>query len=620
MSLNVSPPFMPLVAIVSAPASGRCSVLLFFVAVTVFFTCIFGPGVCAGETTIQYNVALEGVPDKKLRSDLKAASQLLALKDHPPATVSILNRRAQGDVPSFIDIFRGQGYYDVDVHFEIDEAKKPVLVTYHFEPGPVYRFASVELKLTTAEELARLKLPHPEDLGLKQGRPARAATVLDAQKKIEEKLKKTGYPFARVDEKRVVVDHETKEVSVTFLVTSGPPARFGSTSVTGLESLDEKFVLGKIPWRRGEKFDSDLVSEFQRRLTRTNLFSQVQITHADSLTNDGELPISVKVSERKHRTVSIGARYYTDEGPGGKVSWENRNLFHGGERLAFSATASLLGYAGEASYTKPEFLRNDQTITLDSKLGYDDTNEYKGQNLDSIVIVERRFDREENRLGLGPGLRLERVTEKARNITDEFGLLYLNSYFNWDTTDNLLDPSRGGRLTLKLNPYYDTVGSNTGFVKAFGNYSRYFKLWDSPSIVLATRAALGFIAGADRDAIPADLRFYAGGGSSVRGYPYQSLSPLLGTTPLGGGSLVELSFELRTRVSDRFGVAAFLDGGEAFKTPYPDFSEPLRWGTGMGVRYYTPFGPLRLDVATPLDRRPGVDGYIQVYISLGQAF
>jgi translocation and assembly module TamA len=126
--------------------------------------------------------------------------------------------------------------------------------------------------------------------------------------------------------------------------------------------------------------------------------------------------------------------------------------------------------------------------------------------------------------------------------------------------------------------------------------------------------------GASRDAIPADERFYAGGGGSVRGYPFQSVGPVEGDEPLGGRSLFELSTELRIKVTDRIGLVAFLDGGTAFETTSPDFSEDLRWGTGLGIRYFTPIGPFRLDVGVPLNRRPEIDDSFQIYVSLGETF
>jgi translocation and assembly module TamA len=146
------------------------------------------------------------------------------------------------------------------------------------------------------------------------------------------------------------------------------------------------------------------------------------------------------------------------------------------------------------------------------------------------------------------------------------------------------------------------------------------KLMSRPDLIFASRAALGLISWAGRDAVPADLRFYSGGGGSVRGYAFQTLGPLEDDEPVGGASLLELNTELRVKVTKQFGFVVFLDGGTAFEPAYPDFGERLRWGAGAGVRYYTPFGPLRLDVAAPLDRRPGVDAGYQFYLSLGQAF
>ena len=137
---------------------------------------------------------------------------------------------------------------------------------------------------------------------------------------------------------------------------------------------------------------------------------------------------------------------------------------------------------------------------------------------------------------------------------------------------------------------------------------------------MAGGANVGAIVGAERNEIPADERFYAGGGGSIRGYAYQTVAPLSGTDPIGGRSIFELSLELRLKLTEQFGLVTFLDGGNAFTSQTPDFRESLLWGTGLGFRYYTPIGPLRLDVAFPLDRREGIDDSFQVYVSLGQAF
>jgi translocation and assembly module TamA len=164
------------------------------------------------------------------------------------------------------------------------------------------------------------------------------------------------------------------------------------------------------------------------------------------------------------------------------------------------------------------------------------------------------------------------------------------------------------------------LGSDVSFFKGYGSYSHYLTLLKHPFLVFAGRAALGSMSGVDTNSIPADIRFYAGGGGSIRGYAFQSVSPLLDGDPVGGRSLLEFSAEFRLRITQTLGLVAFLDGGSAFDSVYPDFDTSLRWGTGGGVRYFTPIGPLRVDVGVPLDRREGLDDAFQVYISLGQAF
>ena len=174
---------------------------------------------------------------------------------------------------------------------------------------------------------------------------------------------------------------------------------------------------------------------------------------------------------------------------------------------------------------------------------------------------------------------------------------------------------------MNVTPYWDLTQGDNGFVKTLFTGATYFQFLERPSVVWAVRGAYGMISGSSRADIPADKRFYAGGGGSVRGYPYQTVGPLDDDDkPLGGRSLLELSNELRYRVTETIGVVAFLDGGAAYAEQIPDFDKSFLWGAGLGLRYYTSFAPLRLDVAVPLDKRPGVDDAFQIYVSIGQAY
>ncbi|MBN2125566.1 MAG: BamA/TamA family outer membrane protein, partial [Deltaproteobacteria bacterium] len=220
--------------------------------------------------------------------------------------------------------------------------------------------------------------------------------------------------------------------------------------------------------------------------------------------------------------------------------------------------------------------------------------------------------------GAGLGLKTSRVTQTAEE--ERYSLAFLPMNLEWDTSNDLLDPSRGGRLGMEAIPFLDVSGEGLDFIKNRARYARYFQVSESPWVVLAGRATAGAISGAGRDEIPADERFYAGGGGSIRGYAYQSVGPYRDGNPVGGSSLLELSLELRTKVSDRLGMVAFLDGGGVFKELNPDPEEELLWGSGLGFRYFTPIGPLRFDVGVPLDRREGIDDAFQIYVTLGQAF
>ena len=200
-------------------------------------------------------------------------------------------------------------------------------------------------------------------------------------------------------------------------------------------------------------------------------------------------------------------------------------------------------------------------------------------------------------------------------------MLSLPLHFDWDSSGNLLDPSRGGRVILQLAPFQDIETTDLNFLKSRITATRYLRLLKAPSLVLAGRASLGVINGTSLLDIPPDERFYAGGGGSIRGYAYQSVGPLdEGDDPIGGRSVLELSAELRFMLTDRIGMVTFLDGGSAFASTFPDSSEDLQWAAGLGFRYFTPIGPLRLDVGFPLDRRTEIDDAFQIYVSIGQAF
>jgi translocation and assembly module TamA len=597
--------------------SARSSLFLLFLASSIFLSLYAIPQALSAAGSIRYTTVIEGLADSALLSEMKSISDTFALQDRPPPSLGLLLKRVDEDKKLFSRFLRAQGYYAATVTAEVDGETTPVHVVFRIDRGPSFVIGSVDFRLSRQDSTHPLKMPKPEEIGLRFHEPFTSAKVLEAQAKLLTNLKTQGYPFPNVTDRRIVADHATNSVSVTLSIDLGSFAEFGPLKIKGLESVKEQTVRSMVPWKEGEAFDSRLIEKAQRKLRASGLFSIVRVETAREPDEQGQVPITITIEERKHRSVGGGVSYQTDEGPGANASWENRNLFGGGEKLGLKATYSNFTLSAEGGLLKPFFLRPDKTLRLWTKIARDTPDAYTSNYIQSGLGVSRDITES---LHVGAGIQFKRSEVTQLGVTNQYSYFSFPLSLQYDTSNELLDPSRGSRLGLELAPYEDFCGPAPPFVKSTGRLIQYIPLLKAPSLVFAGALAAGVIAGADAEEIPADERFYAGGGGSIRGYPYQTVGPLVSGVPVGGRSLVACSLELRLKLTEHFGLVGFLDGGNVYESIYPDFSEPFLWGTGAGLRYYSPVGPFRLDVAFPLDRRPGIDDSFQIYVSLGQAF
>jgi translocation and assembly module TamA len=564
-------------------------------------------------------VTVSGVAGSELRNAAESVLDTVTLRvDRPPASLGMLRQRVEGDVPRILGVLRSEGYYGAQVTASVDEGRKPVRVSFQVDLGPAYLIKEVHIESIVDTNAVPAKLPEAADIGLSPGGIAKAGTVLDGEAKLLTLLKDKGYPFARVEGREVVVDHADHSMSVRLRVDPGPRAAFGPTTITGLQSVDASVILNKVSWGEGDPYQGSRLDQLRKKLAATGLFSSVQVTPGETVDETGRVPVTVAVTEGKHRSVSAGVGYRTDEGLGANVSWEHRNFLHQGERLALTGKVSGITRALETTFREPTLGREDQWLNYTLRLAEDRPDAYRSRNLAGSLILERELTRGLI-IGGGVGAKASDVSQDGGD--EKFLLVSLPLTLGWDGTDDLLDPKRGTRLALRVAPYQDVTNDDPRFIKARVSTSHYLQVVSDPSLVLAGRGALGVIEGTSRLSLPADERFYVGGGGSVRGYRYQSVGPLEDDKPTGGTSFLELSLEARLRVSERLGLIAFLDGGTAFAGgPFSSDEGEIRWGSGMGLAYYTPIGPFRLDVAVPLNRRQGVDESFQIYVSLGQAF
>lgn len=571
----------------------------------------------AGDEGLAYKVNFQGIADKELLSDIQSVSDAYNNIDNNIASSYLLEKMAEADRETFLQLLKARGFYRASVMSEINAEDIPLELTYIFQTGDHFIIKSVGLEFSNDPGDEAPKLPSAKRLGLTPDQPFSSQAVLDGQDILIGIIRSKGFPLVEISDRDVIVDHQDQSVSVTFSIDTGPKAFFGKTTISGLSGVKESFVAGKVPWKEDDIFNGNLLEEAKKNISDTGLFASVRIIEGKEIDESSRMPIEIEVTERKFKSVGLGVNYLTDMGPGVKVSWENRNIFHKGEKLSTYIELSDYNTASETSFRKPDFFINDQSLRLSLRISDERLEAYESKSIISSGFIDRELT---DVYSIGAGTTIKSSTTIQLDSSESINLLSYPFYFDMDKTNDLLDPVRGRRLSLQLTPYYQISDEHITFGKALISYKHYIRVSRSPLVVIAAGVTASLLRGAPRDDIPVDERLYAGGGGSIRGYPYQSVGPLSEGEPVGGKALFESSLEVRLRISERFGLAAFLDGGSAFEDKMFSEGQPLRWGTGMGFRYYTPVGPFRLDVGIPLDKREGIDDPYQVYISLGQAF
>jgi len=594
---------------------------------------------------VPYTVEIEVVDAPSgLRSDIIAASNLESLKNQPPAGAAGLVRRAIADQDRIVAALYSAGYYggtisitlsgnrpDTPNIFDIVEAARrsgPVPVRIVVNPGPQFTFGAVRLiDARTRQPLA--DAPSLRALRLEPGEPARADAIVAAEGRLSDHYRALGFPFAKVVNKDIVADHATQKLNVTLPVDLGRRAVFGRFTVSGADFLTPGFIEERIDIAPGEPYSPERLAALRRRLTKIEAIGSVRIIEADHLDPDGSLPVHIEVGDRPARYVGFSAKYSNTDGSSVNAFWGHRNLFGGGETLRLDATASWFGtkseavpdadpfgYRLQAAFMKPGIFTADDDFLAQVAALREVTNAYVREGFTATAGVRRRFS---DQFSMQVGVDFEDSTVQDADSIGDYFIVGIPVDATFDNTDSPLDPSRGFRISATVEPFAYLGDSGAGPVMAKGSISAYHAFDEDKHFIIAGRAAAGSLIGADLNDVPAQRRFYVGGGGSLRGYEFQSASPTNAYgTIIGGLSFFEASAELRWRVTDTIGIVPFFDMGAAFSSEVPDFSG-LKYSAGIGLRYYTGIGPLRLDFAVPLNPGPN-DGSYGIYISLGQSF
>ncbi len=581
--------------------------------------------IAAGRAEVRYRTKIEGAAPSNLADLFDQVSQLRALENRPPPSGEALRRRAEADLGRLADAAHSLGYWDAHFSYDIDIAEKPAQVTVKVTPGPLYHVASVTV---LGPEGKPLELPaNTAPLPLKTGEPARTEPVVATENALLADLADHGHPFAKIEKRDVVIDNTARSMAVTYIVAPGPGVRFGAAEITGLKTLNPAYVERRLRWQAGGIYNAREVEETRRALIETGLFSTVRIFPEAELANPGLATVRIEATERPHRTIGAGVGYNTSQGAAARVYWENRNLFGNAEDLRLSATGGQQVYALNGNFRRPDFLVTRQDLLATAEIADYTPTAYHSRRALATLGLERSFTKN---LVAGLGVQLEKANVQeladvssiitAAQRTQRYALVALPGYVRIDTTDNLLAPTRGYRAQLSVTPAHIFSSADLNYVTNFVSASSYWAPGSNARAVLAGRTALASLDGPGLFELPADQRIYVGGGGTIRPYAYQTAGPLApNNDPIGGKSSLVLNLEARVKVTSTIGVVPFLDAGSYYETSYPQLGHRLFYGVGLGLRYYTAFGPLRLDLATPLYRRSS-DAPIQVYISLGEAF
>lgn len=577
---------------------------------------------------ISYDVKFEGQIPPETLTLLKSASQLVSLQKSPPNTSAALRHRAEMDIPNLLKVLQSQAYYNATVTLTDDFDTSPAVIFFHINPGPVYPLVTFQLIAAPCEQDTEQRTPTSQkfpiekirlkSLGIELGRPAFPKTILDAEDKLLLYMAKKGYPLATIKKREVVADQSIQSISVTLIVDSGPPAYFGLTTITGQKNIHNDFFLKKIFWKEGELYDPAKVEKTQRALEASRLFSSINISHGEELTSNAELPMMIEVVESKHRSIGFGVSYTTIWGAGINFEWENRNIRNLGEKLSFNSDLRELLKKTTLRYVKPDFLRPSQDLILQTELQHEKTKGWTESSYSLSGSIERQLNA---RLRFSYGAMYKRLRDTHAAVNGAYNLFKIPLYLRWSTADDLLDPTRGITVNLKVIPSLQLIKKPFGYCVNLCTASFYHSLTKNHQYILALRASAGSIMGSSRHMIPTSERFYEGTENSLRGYRYMTVSPLNEHhKPIGGRSLAALTTELRGRMTENFGWVAFYDVGNVYEALLPELNRKLFTSIGCGVRYYTPVGPLRFDIAFPLSPRRHLDRRFQIYLSIGQAF
>jgi len=563
--------------------------------------------------------------------------------DAPARSLAQARRRVEAAAKSSRSVMRSLGYYEADIRAEVIETKSEARAVNDDTDDAVRRPPQAVLYIKTGKQFTYGNLDVTYEDGppvdpavikdaieIKSGDMAEAARVVATELRLVNKLQSEGYPDAKALPRKAVVDHATKKMNVTYNLATERRTRFGEIEQTGSAYLTKGFPKMIAPFESGEMYSAKKINRLASRVIGTGVFDSATATLADGGVENADGTITrnviLNVEQGAINTVSAEVGYSTSDGSGLDVTYERRNFIGFAQTLTMNARLKTNEIGAGVAYNVPYAWREDREWDLSADAAILDTEAFDGERVLANTLVTQKFSRK-FRVGVGLGLEASKFDQEGVETTAYLVEGLARAVL--DTRDSLLNPVRGFNIEGSVIPTYNFGDESGTFTTLTLDASTYKRV--SEKFVLAGRVGTGTILSKDFETVPQNRRFYAGGGGSVRGYAYQSISPREVTNfinadgdpdtlteLIGGRTLLEGSAEVRYKGDGPIGYVGFVDAGTVSR-PQVSGLDDVRVGAGVGVRYYTNFAPFRADIAIPLNPQSG-DADFQIYISIGQAF
>ncbi len=558
-----------------------------------------------------------------------------------------LSRRGREDLARLTQIMRLYGYYDAEIVQSVVGPEggtasagglanggaapafdpKKAVVRFDVVPGPQYTLDEIALgDVDVAANGAALR----EAFALRRGDPVNSDRITLGRTQLDRALGETGYAFAKVGEPALVIDHEARLGDLAVPVTTGGVYAFGAVRSLLPDYLSSRHLQRIARFDPGDPYRRTLVDDLRQAILATGLVSSVTLQPREAarpdVTEPGVIDFDVAMVKAPQRTIAGLVGFASGEGFRVEGSWEHRNFFPPEglvrARAVVGTREQLLGF----TIRKSNFRARDQALTGDLFAQTRQTDAFNSRTLSALVTLEKQttllFQKPWTySFGVEVVATSERQSSSPASARDTYFIAALPLRGAYDGSDSLFDPKRGFRVSLRFSPEISVQGGvRSNYVRTQLDASAYKAVSDA--VVLAGRVRLGAIPGAETASIAPSRRLYSGGSASVRGYAYQAVGPRdANNAPSGGRSLTELALEARIRTGLLGGlvsVVPFVDAGTIGPAATPTL-RGAKVGVGIGVRYQTSFGPIRIDLGTPVNPSRG-DSRIGVYVALGQAF